>query len=195
MNHKSTLTMAAFGLTMSAISAQSADIKISSLPFAITAPGTYVVTGNLSFQSQQGSAITIPSSLSGAVILDLNGFTLTGGGGISVGVGIGGGFTGPFVANSHPITVRNGTLKNFAFGVWAETNVPTAPLTSIEVNNLTFFLSQPPAGNSTCVLFGGYVDSSSVTNCSFNNAAYGIQDVLSFGGNRYTNNYASQCRR
>jgi len=172
---------------MSALSAQSADISISSLPFNITAPGTYVVTGNLSYTGSQNAAIAIPVSLSGPVIVDLGGFTLTGGGGTSTGVGIGAGFTGgSFVSNAYPITVRNGTLQGFAFGVWAESNAPTAVLTSITESDLSITLAQPPAGNSTCVIFGGYVQNSLVRDCTFNHATYGIEDILSPGATSTT---------
>jgi hypothetical protein len=62
MKLKNTLLMAVLGLTMSALTlhtahaqvvqtqaAKSASIKISALPFNITAPGTYVLTGNLNY--------------------------------------------------------------------------------------------------------------------------------------------------
>jgi hypothetical protein len=56
-------------------------ILISSLPFTITAPGTYVLTGNLtSSDSTNAAAIRIPTNIPGPVTVDLNGFTLTGGG-------------------------------------------------------------------------------------------------------------------
>jgi hypothetical protein len=109
------ILLTALGLVLSAPAAQSANIKISSLPFAITAPGTYVLTGNLSFSEIQNvAAITISTSVSGPVILDLKDFTLTGGGGDSIGIGIGF-FAGTNVSNTSPIAIRNGTLANFAF--------------------------------------------------------------------------------
>src|SRR5215469_13468265 len=92
---KSILLMAALGLTMSAtLMGQSVNtpaitskIPINSLPFNITAPGTYVVTRNLTFSVSSGgnpvAAITVPTSLSGPVVIDLKGFTLTGGGAAS----------------------------------------------------------------------------------------------------------------
>jgi hypothetical protein len=76
MKLKSPLPMAAFGL-LSVLSAQAVTIKISSLPFAITAPGTYVLTGNLTSPSAS-DAITIDASVTGPVVVDLKGFTLTG---------------------------------------------------------------------------------------------------------------------
>jgi hypothetical protein len=62
------------------------------------------------------AAITIATSISGPVILDLKGFTLTGSAGNTLGVGIGT-FVGTNAPNTNPITIRNGTIKNFGFGV------------------------------------------------------------------------------
>ena len=199
MHSKNTLLTAALGLLTSVLSVTSyaqavqaqagtpPNIQISSLPFAIAAPGTYVLAADLTCPTPQGIAIVIPSNLSGPVILDLKGFTITGGGILSTGVGIGGGFVGPIVSNAFPITVRNGTIKNVSFGVWAESNQLTAVLSGFTIANLALFTIQPPAGNSTCVIFGGYVEKSTVSNCNFNNATYGIQDTLSPGGNLYSN--------
>jgi hypothetical protein len=79
MNRKARLLTAAFGLTMSALSAQAANVIISPLPFTITAPGTYVLTGDLACPPASGShreAVNIPSTLQGPVDLDLKGFTI-----------------------------------------------------------------------------------------------------------------------
>src|ERR1700761_5664096 len=89
------LLTAAFSL-LSALSAQSANtqlattqaaknatIPISYMPFSITAPGTYVLTGNLTFSPSTSvvvPAITVSTAISGPVVIDLKGFTLTGGG-------------------------------------------------------------------------------------------------------------------
>jgi hypothetical protein len=182
--------MAALSLTMSAIAAQAADIQITSLPFTIAAPGTYVITGNLSFTAPTSpftstffAAILIPTSLPGPVILDLKGFTLTSNGAnitASVGVGIGGTFVGPLVANAFPITVKNGSLKNFQVGIWASqaAAVIPPPLTNIEVSNMSF--SSLEQG----IIFIE-VNSSTVKNCTFNKGS-GIEDSLSAGGNQYT---------
>ena len=83
----------------------------------------------------------------------------------------------------YPITVRNGTLRNFSFGVWAENNTD---LTNITVNNLTLFISQAPGGNGIGVVFDE-VSSSTVNNCTFYAGTTGIQDSRSFGGNSYNN--------
>lgn len=167
-----------------------APIPITYLPFHITAPGTYVVTANLSYPAQPtnqnaNAAITIATSIPGSVILDLKGHTLTGGGFYSVVVGIGF-FDGSTKANTHSITIQNGTVQNFGYGVWAE--IPGVNLTNIEVNSIAFHLSQTPNSSSTGVLFS-QVNSSTVRNCSFFSAAdYGIRDLQSTGGNTYSNN-------
>jgi outer membrane lipoprotein SlyB len=110
MNLPKIISSVVLSLLMSAFSTQAANIKIASLPFNIT--GTYVLSANLSYPSQQNVAITIP----GAVILDLQGHTLSGGGGYSIAVGIGT-FAGSTIKNSDPIIVQNGTLQNFGFGL------------------------------------------------------------------------------
>jgi hypothetical protein len=187
MNLKNTLATAAFGLIMSALAAQSASITISSLPYPITAPGTYVLTGNLTFSSPPSgdavAAITIATSISEPVILDLKGFTLTGSGGNTLGVGIGT-FAGTNVPNINPITVRNGTLKNFAFGVWAE--IPNVYLSDITVNNIAFYPSPNPNNTETGVIFS-QVNSSTISNCTFHSGVWGIEDLQSQGGNVYSN--------
>jgi hypothetical protein len=185
------LRIAAAACLLIPLAAQSANIKISSLPFAVTAPGTYVVTGNLTFSSPPDpngnavAAITVSTALSGPVVVDLKGFTLTGSAGDAVGVGIGGFgfFANTPVSNTYPITIRNGTLRNFSFGVWAESNTN---LSNIIVNNLSFFVSQPPGGNGTGVIFDE-VSSSTVNNCIFHGGSTGIQDSRSEGGNSYNN--------
>src|SRR6516165_678736 len=103
-----TQILAAFSL-MSAVTLHAAPpITITSLPFTVSSPGTYVLAQDLTF-SGNGIAISIPTNLPGQVIVDLKGHTITGTGG-GTGVGIGGDFTGPLVSNTSPITVRNGTL-------------------------------------------------------------------------------------
>src|SRR5207249_2839952 len=49
---------------------------ISSLPYSITAPGKYCLSGDLSISDSTSAAITISAS---NVLLDLDGYTLSGG--------------------------------------------------------------------------------------------------------------------
>jgi hypothetical protein len=168
--------VAALTLIMSAFSAQSADIKITSLPFNITAPGTYVLTGNLTSSSTSSSgAINISPAVAGAVIVDLKGFTITGPGEFSTGVGIGFVFGPGAVANAYPITIRNGTIKNFGFGVWAESGTY---LSNITVHNIVFYTAPNSADDSQGVSFNE-TNSSTVSRCTFYAGAYGIRDALS----------------
>ena len=122
---KNLLLTAAFSLIMNVLSAQaghaqsvsappaaSHTITISSLPFQITAPGTYVVAGNLICPVANVSAITVST---GAVILDLKGWTISsltpGSNSDSVGIDI------QSNAVTNNITLRNGTISNFLTGV------------------------------------------------------------------------------
>jgi hypothetical protein len=179
-----TLT-AAFGLIMSALSAQSADIKITSLPFNIAAPGTYVLTGDLTYTpGASPSAITIfTAHLGGSVIVDLKGFTITGP--VSFGYGV---YIGENkIATAYPITIRNGTIKNFQYGVWA------GGQGDVTINKLIFFLSPSLDTYVTGIAFES-VNSSAIHNCTFdvdgptNGTTYGIEDHTSAGGNSYNNN-------
>jgi parallel beta-helix repeat protein len=75
---------------------------ISSLPFTISTPGTYCLTGNLMTTTPTDPAITIQAD---NVLLDLNGFTITDG------------FFPPhegILCGGRGVTIRNGTLKGFA---------------------------------------------------------------------------------
>jgi hypothetical protein len=117
---------------MSALSAPAADIQMTSLPFNITAPGTYVLTGDLSFALGNGqAAIYVTTPVPGPVTIDLKGFTITGsGGGYSVS-GILVGYYGAY--NAYPVTVRNGMIKNFGNGVWIYIQ------TDVTVKNVAFY--------------------------------------------------------
>jgi hypothetical protein len=157
-------------------------IAISSLPFVISAPGTYALTGNLSSSdSTNAAAIRIQTDIPGPVTVDLKGFTLTGGGGSSVGVGIGG-FAGTNVSNSFPITIRNGTITNFGFGVWAECGQ------GISLSQITIYkLNINTAVQGQDGIFFEMVFSSTINSCSISGGNYGIEDSQSPGGNSYVN--------
>lgn len=77
-------------------------IPISSLPFTISAPGSYYLTGSL---IAAGGGIDIAlSGGPGGVTLDLMGFTMDGGGTGDHGIEI---------INGQNITIKNGTIVNF----------------------------------------------------------------------------------
>jgi len=162
-----------------------APVQITSLPFSITSPGTYILTSNLTFSAPAISnvgAITISPATSGPVVLNLKGFTITGVGGQNNNVGVLIGFT-PQVPNVASITIESGAINGFGFGVWAEND---ETLTSISVDHITFAMAGTPGGGGAGVLFS-QTQLSSITNCTFNAGDGGIHDFQSPGGNRFTN--------
>ena len=78
---------------------------ISTTPFTISQPGSYYLTTNL-FGSGLNHGINIAAN---DVVLDLNGFAITGPAVVYAGVFVSGSFTN--------VTVRNGTIKGWVDGV------------------------------------------------------------------------------
>jgi len=183
MNRNIIILAAVLGLLMNTLPAPAANIPIPSLPFTITAPGTYVLTSDLT-SSAVGNAISIAMGIQGPVVVDLRGFTITGPGESSIGVSIGLNVPGSAIdTNPFPITIRNGTITNFGFGVLAEHKNPPSDIT---VHKIVFNTSANSENNSAGVFFY-LVKSSTVSNCTFHGGAYGIKDSFSGGGNRYIN--------
>ena len=87
--------------TMKSLQQVEPRIPITSLPFVISAPGSYYVTGNLTGVSGQ-NGISIGASF---VSIDLNGFTLTGVPGSASGIEAG--------ANTKHITIGNGAVRSW----------------------------------------------------------------------------------
>jgi hypothetical protein len=172
------LLMAALGQIMSATAVQAANIQITSLPFTISTPGTYVVTRDLSYSSQQGAAINILTTLAGSVVLDFQTHTITGAGGESFGVEIGG--VSEYAENSYPITIRNGTIQGFLIGIDAEqgNRAKTTELTVKSMNLWTMMYGAKLLNTSH----------SSINNCVFTETSYGINDDGTGANNSYVNN-------
>ena len=91
---------------------------ITSLPYTISSPGSYCLTGNLATAITTGSAIAINAS---NVVLDLNGFALTG-----FGAGLATEASGVYSVNRENITIRNGTIGGFYRGIFLDHNTSTA---------------------------------------------------------------------
>jgi hypothetical protein len=91
---------------------------ITSLPYVIVTQGVYCLTGHLNTGISTGNAITINTN---NVVLDLNGFKI---GGLSAGLGTQAyGISG---ASRQNVTIRNGTVRGFYFGIKLDdTNPPT----------------------------------------------------------------------
>ena len=81
---------------------------ITSVPYKITAPGVYCLTGNLSLGRVTGRAILINAD---DVVLDLNGWTLEGTGGSATET------VGIKAYKRKNITIRNGTIRGFYYGI------------------------------------------------------------------------------
>ena len=82
---------------------------ITAVPFTITAQGHYCFNRNLSTGMTTGNAITINVDY---VVLDLNNFKLGGGS-----AGLGTNTVGVFSRNHRNVTVRNGNIRGFKYGV------------------------------------------------------------------------------
>jgi hypothetical protein len=173
--------------TITNLTALKANIPISYLPFNITAPGTYVLTHNLTApENNSGNfnteGISISSAVTGPVVVDLKGFTLTGTGTTDQSIGVSIGFNSPGIVNTCPVTIKNGTIQNFAYGVWASIGNAAFPaaLADITVTNIVF-------NDLAQSVLLERVDSSTVSNCTFNGDSGGIQDEGSNGGNTFAN--------
>ena len=102
---------------------------ITALPYTISTQGHYCFDRNLATGITSGAAITINTDF---VVLDLNNFKL------------GGGSAGPatttaaiYAANRSNITVRNGNIRGFAYGILIEgTNNLSAKNITVENNVL-----------------------------------------------------------
>lgn len=124
-------------------------------------------------------AILISTQVTGPIVLDMKGFTLTGCGQGSFGIGVGIYFQG---SNQYPITIRSGTLTGFTYPLWVEAQAPVSGLTLNHLNINVFTSSGGEGG--TGVIFS-QVENSLVANCRFFGGEYGIEDYASPGGNRY----------
>ena len=99
-------------LTLGAVAAQAETTNctpIAAVPTVITVQGIYCFTKHLETNITTGNAIDIQTN---NVILDLNGWKL---GGLAAGPGTGA--IGIFASNGQNITIKNGTVRGFRFGI------------------------------------------------------------------------------
>ncbi|MFZ5453192.1 MAG: right-handed parallel beta-helix repeat-containing protein [Thermodesulfobacteriota bacterium] len=82
--------------------------RITSLPYTISAPGAYYLSGNLSYSG--GNGITIASD---NVTLDLMGYSITGPGGINTGI---------YMNGRKNVEIRNGTVSGWQDGIYEESS-------------------------------------------------------------------------
>jgi len=89
---------------------------ITTLPTVITVQGIYCLTGNLATSMATGNAIEIQTN---NVTIDLNGWKL---GGLAAGAGTMA--TGIYANQRKNITIRNGTVRGFYYGILLDDTSP-----------------------------------------------------------------------
>ena len=169
-------------------------VTIPSLPFTISAPGAYILATDFTF-ANSGTAIDILPGLTGPVVLDFKGHTITGPGFITAP-----GFNFQSTAitvegiNRYPITIQNGTLSNFEGGIRTAGGCNATGNVTIDsmIFNLPTKYGPFGSGGSGVSFDGAY--NCSVKNCTFNaistdsSGSSGIGDNDPQGGNSYANN-------
>jgi hypothetical protein len=200
MQTKTNLVLTALASLIIATTAQAAPITISSLPFNITAPGTYVLASDLSgppvaIIGTPQTLITINCPVAGPIVLDLGGHTFS----PAAPGGVGNFATAILIAanpTASSITIRNGTIYNFFEGIAVNTNgemggttgpIPTMTTTRIDnvhIKGINFSYER-----LTAVWFN-YASNSSVNDCTFTGRGgfAQIQDDYSQTGNQYNDN-------
>jgi hypothetical protein len=101
--------------------------RITTLPYTIATQGHYCLDRNLSTAIATGNAITINSDF---VLLDLNNFKLGGGsaGPTTSAVGV-------YAIDRSNLTIRNGNIRGFAFGIHITGATPTTAQNIVIENN------------------------------------------------------------
>jgi len=97
------------------------------LPYEISAPGCYQLKQDLSFSNEDGTAVVVKSN---RVRVELNGFRIKGPGQSAHSVGIS-------VRGGHDVSIQNGSVDSFLFGIRAEAEGEAGPARGFLLKNLT----------------------------------------------------------
>jgi hypothetical protein len=164
---------------------------ITTLPFQITAPGTYVLAKNLTLTGNQaaiiigtsfyGPPINGPVIIGGPVVIDLGGFTISANSSSAGGTGILVNSINNGTTVSYPVTVQNGTITGFQSGASIGLS------SNVTISHIVF----------KNVPWGVQIGSSSdiaIDNCKFNGSQTGIQDSSPEGGNSYHHTTFVNCQ-
>jgi Right handed beta helix region len=143
---------------------------ITSLPFTIATSGNYYLPANLVFTSPAGAAIVITAS---EVYLDLNGRTLSSNVGTGFNVGV-------FVFNQIDVTIQNGDIDGFFYGVYFAPDTKDNNAKNV-VDNVRF------NGDGIGVISVSG-QSNWVKNCIIDGGDIGIYFFADLGGSRASNN-------
>lgn len=160
-------------------------INIGSLPYTIKKAGTYTLDRNLTFSGPGTKAITVTAS---NVVLDLNGYTLTGTNG-------GNAVYAVYGSDANSVTVQNGTINGFILGIYFEDSfqvllqnltVSNASTACIELTTITTGTIQNCfiLGTSSTGVYGIYLGACQgivVKNNQIANEAIGGDSGDSFG--------------
>jgi hypothetical protein len=105
--------------------------QITALPYTISSPGTYYVAQNFTVNMASGNCINITCS---GVTIDLDGHTITNSNGASTGA------AGIYASNMTNITILNGTISGFYYGILLSASVFTPSSASFGhlVQNINF---------------------------------------------------------
>jgi hypothetical protein len=162
-------------LTLFSVSGYS-QTTITSVPYTITAPGTYVFANNLTYSLATGDAITVNVS---NVTIDLNGYYLY--------CSASGSANGIYFNNKANIRVKNGEVVGFGAGIFADHSVP-APTLNVNfgqlIEGVRFYNNSYAMSffQSTCAV---------VKNCQFIGGTNGVTFTQGTG-NRAIENLASK---
>jgi hypothetical protein len=161
---------------------------IGKLPYVIKKPGKYRLVKSLKMDEATaitaGSGISVPFSVSGSVVIDLNGYTITGPNTAAASTTIG-------IYGNSGTTVRNGTIFGFGTSVFANTveNITVRESVAYGIQTdgvsasvskckvLTGFSSVPPVGQFFVGIYGYSADIADCTVnmvCPNDNTCYGI---------------------
>jgi parallel beta-helix repeat protein len=160
--------------------------KITSLPYIISTPGFYYLTGNLNYSNNTGRAITISSD---NVTLDLMGFAITG-----LNRGATRGILGENSGGLKNVEIRNGTVQGFEFGITDATSSSTSfRVFNARVRENSYGITLPGSGNliKGCTVSnntdGIYVNMSTASGNVVENCGRGIFGTGTISGNLVKN--------
>ena len=152
---------------------------ITSVPITITGNGIYCLTGNLETAITSGNAITINGS---NVIIDLNGHKLGGGG-----AGPGTGAVGIYANQRKNITIRNGTIRGFYYGIYIDDSTPYTTSQGHVIEDIradmNTYIGMDVYGRGNIIRNNQVVDTGGSTSINFANGIVAVGP-----GNRVLNN-------
>ena len=153
--------------------------SITTIPTTITTQGIYCLNGNLAGSLAGGSAILINTN---NVTIDMNGFKL---GNLAAGAGTEA--TGIYASQKKNITIRNGSIRGFYFGIYLHDYSPDTTSSGHLVEDVRF------DGNTTVGIFvrgtGNIIRNNQVVKTGGSTVSADAYGILTYGpGVRVLNN-------